>query len=662
MSSNPTKLKNFAFQSKIGTGNFSEVWKATDNKNYNDVAIKIMDDKQIRSQPKVLELLKTEIHVLKTIKNPNVVKLYDSFQENGRYYLILEYCNSGDLENYMKKQPNRCISEAEALGFFKQLLNGFKALHEIKAMHRDFKLANVLIHDGVLKIADLGFSKVADLAKTALGTGVYMAPEILKYQNYSNKVDIWSLGVSLYEMLFGDFPFFGKTEMALLKNIEENNINFTVKGRTISVKMQELIKKMLVVDPNKRIDWHEIYQHELLNEPAAKNQGLLASVSVYMKKQDVEKSHQNRMFEKNKDFYNDKSNLNYDNDTLQKNMLQKKKQVKESSESSSDEENPTLERNKYVKKNDNDKNSKNTHNNGKNSSNKKRKVSSSSESSDSDEKDKITKEPLNYKKKTNNKKDASPSQEFLEYKRHFEESKQNPAKQNNEEIEKIVTLKKETLNLLENKYLHWRNIISFHAKVLGDGLQLQNNPNCIYIYFILAKRILFLSDELLDVLENKKNYFNQGKFFKDFTDSGAYLKLTSLFREEKTLYEMYFDSLLTDIKEYQTSVNPLYTKLQGEFNKKLNNIEQLFKEILMDHAFSGQMHVLSLIEDKQEQLAKKICVNLVNLCNCYNFRTAFQFNNQQEAGFDFQYYEDSLKCMGPKQLTELLEQKIASLF
>lgn len=665
-----SKLSSYIFHSKIGTGNFSEVWKATDP-NFNDVAIKILDDKQIRSQPKVLELLQSEIHILKTINNPNVVKLYDSFQEKGRYYLILEYCNSGDLENFMKKSPDRCISEQEALGFFKQLLNGFKALHQIKAMHRDFKLANVLIHDGVLKIADLGFSKVADLAKTALGTGVYMAPEILKYQKYNNKVDIWSLGVSLYEMLFGDFPFFGKTEVALLKNIEENNINFNLKGKKISVKMQELIKRMLAVDPNKRIDWDQIYQHELLNQASAKKQEGLASVSVYMKKEDVDKSHQDRTFEKNKDFYKDKSNLNYDydhdNDTLEKNVLKKNKmQRKVSSSSSSEEqEHQTLERNKYAKKKDNN----NKNNAEKHSSNKKKPKVSSSSSSDSDsEKDKKTREAHNYcKKKPNNvKKEESPSKEFREYQKQFEESKDQgliqKSKDELKEIENLVILKKETLILLENKYLHWRNIISHHAKVLNDGFKMQNNPNCIYIYFILAKRILFLSNELLDVLENKKNYFNQQKFFKDFTESTEYLKLLSFFRDEKAIYEIYFESLLADIKSYQTNVNPLYTKLQGEFNTNINNVEHLLKEILIDHVFSGQGYVSSLLDDKKFEMAAEVCVNLINLCNCYNFRTAFPFNNFKEAGFDFQDYEKSLRNLELKKLMAVLEEKIASLF
>ena len=203
--------------------------------------------------------MESEKAILKAIDNINVVKLYDSFIDNDHHYLVLEYCDSGDLENYVeKKYPNHCLSEAEALGFFKQLLNGFKALHELKVMHRDFKLANVLIHKGVLKIGDFGFCKQAEFAATGLGTGYYMAPEILKLrkgQRYTNKVDIWSMGISLYELLYGVYPFSGKDKEELLKNIEKNHINFHEKGIKINDKFKSLIQSMLIVNPMKRIDW-----------------------------------------------------------------------------------------------------------------------------------------------------------------------------------------------------------------------------------------------------------------------------------------------------------------------------------------------------------------------------------------------------------------------
>ena len=167
------KLKDYLFLNRIGVGNYSEVWKAVEVATKNVCAIKMLDNQQIQNQPKVLELLKSEIRILKSINSENVVRLYDSFFEQNHYYLVMEYCDGGDVERFVKSKPTRTISEAEALIFFKQMLNGFQALHKEKVMHRDFKLANVLIHDGILKIADLGFSKQAEVADTALGSPPY---------------------------------------------------------------------------------------------------------------------------------------------------------------------------------------------------------------------------------------------------------------------------------------------------------------------------------------------------------------------------------------------------------------------------------------------------------------------------------------------------------
>ena len=96
--------------------------------------------------------------------------------------------------------------------FLKQILNGFKGLHEQSVMHRDFKLANILLHDRICKIADLGFAKMmkeTDLTQTVLGTGLTMAPEVLKGMPYGLKADIWSIGVVFYQLLTGKYPYSG---------------------------------------------------------------------------------------------------------------------------------------------------------------------------------------------------------------------------------------------------------------------------------------------------------------------------------------------------------------------------------------------------------------------------------------------------------------------
>lgn len=122
--------------------------------------------------------------------------------------IAIQHCNGGDLEQYLKKKKR--LTEDEATVFLKQIINGFQGLHSVDAMHRDFKLANILIHDGVCKIADLGFAKQMSkqsLTKTFLGTSMTMAPEVLEEKPYGREADIWSVGVVFYQLLYGKFPY-----------------------------------------------------------------------------------------------------------------------------------------------------------------------------------------------------------------------------------------------------------------------------------------------------------------------------------------------------------------------------------------------------------------------------------------------------------------------
>ena len=300
---NISKLSKFTIQKRIGGGNFADVFLVFDKESQTQVAIKKIKTPKKQISPKILELLHSEIHVLKSIKNENIVKLYDSFRENDYYHLVMEYCNGGDFEKYLQSQEEQGISEEEALGYLKQLLNGFRALHDMKVMHRDFKLENILIKDGILKIADFGFCKQTDVAATSAGTGYYMAPEIMDRNFYTNKVDIWSLGVCLYRMLFKDFPFKPKdeTRVALRAKIKENSVDFyNYGGRKISPKMQNLISSMLIEDPEKRIGWAEIYSHSLLNVAEPQKNGLSGSACEILKRKDLAKEKQKFQFEMNK--------------------------------------------------------------------------------------------------------------------------------------------------------------------------------------------------------------------------------------------------------------------------------------------------------------------------------------------------------------------------
>lgn len=129
-------------------------------------------------------------------------------------------------------------------------------------MHRDIKPDNILLHNGMIKIADFGFCKplenANELAQTMLGSPIYMAPEVLNGQIYTIKADIWSIGVVLFQMVYGKCPFESKSIAKLIKMLEEEDVIIPSEPK-ISQTLEKLIRRILVKDANNRIDWKEMF-------------------------------------------------------------------------------------------------------------------------------------------------------------------------------------------------------------------------------------------------------------------------------------------------------------------------------------------------------------------------------------------------------------------
>ena len=289
------KIGSYMLQKLIGTGSFAKVYKGIDTRTSESVAIKMISKDSL--DPSRLSTIEKEINILRSLQHPNIILIKDIKRTPNNIYLILEYCHLGDLENYLEKyyydkllrvyhMPETVVQQ-----IVKQLAEGFKLMRERSIVHRDLKLANILVSkDFVIKLADFGFARFQEnsnfLLESFCGTPITMAPEILKKQNYNEKCDIWSLGVIIYKMLVGKYPFFpnGKCIEDLVTIVEKGVLNFPA-SIVISEGAKDLIRRMLVIDVGKRMGFEEFFAHEWVNAKEKKAGDLKKQLlSVYEEK------------------------------------------------------------------------------------------------------------------------------------------------------------------------------------------------------------------------------------------------------------------------------------------------------------------------------------------------------------------------------------------
>jgi serine/threonine-protein kinase ULK/ATG1 len=203
--------------------------------------------------------------------NNNSVKCYEYFNNKDNFVIIMELCD----QNLSKLLNQRFINEKEGFNIeeiyeiMNQLNNTFKIMRENNIIHRDLKLENILIKYNdkehkkyTIKLSDYGCSKrlksLSMNCNTYLGTLVYMAPEILKREEYNSKCDLWSIGIIIYRLIYGKSPYSGENENALIKNIDKyGNKIIKVENK----ELEDLIKKLLEKESSKRIDWDKYFNH-----------------------------------------------------------------------------------------------------------------------------------------------------------------------------------------------------------------------------------------------------------------------------------------------------------------------------------------------------------------------------------------------------------------
>eukprot|EP00163_Fabomonas_tropica_P009380 TRINITY_DN1918_c0_g1_i3.p1 TRINITY_DN1918_c0_g1~~TRINITY_DN1918_c0_g1_i3.p1 ORF type:complete len:654 (-),score=71.25 TRINITY_DN1918_c0_g1_i3:12-1973(-) len=261
-------IGEYGIVERIGVGSFAQVYKGVHMPTGRLVAIKGLD--RGKMSKKLLENLDSEISIMKSLTHDNIVKLYEVLKTKQNIYLVLEYCNGGDLSKLLKKHGK--LREKVAKSFVQQLARGLQYCRARNLIHRDLKPQNLLLtqsRDGglpTLKIADFGFARYIgpqSMAETLCGSPLYMAPEILSFQKYDAKADLWSVGAILYEMVCGRPPFNGENHVQLLKEINSTSLHWP-SNANLSATTMDLIAHLLRKNPIERISFEEFFMHPFL--------------------------------------------------------------------------------------------------------------------------------------------------------------------------------------------------------------------------------------------------------------------------------------------------------------------------------------------------------------------------------------------------------------
>ncbi|RJE21140.1 serine threonine-protein kinase [Aspergillus sclerotialis] len=254
-------LGMFEIGKPLGKGKFGRVYLAKERSSGFVCALKVLHKSELQ-QGGVQKQVRREIEIQSNLRHPNVLRLYGHFHDSKRIFLILEFAGRGELYKHLRKEHR--FPEWKAAQYIAQMAAALKYLHKKHVMHRDIKPENILVGiHGEIKISDFGWSVHAPNSRrqTMCGTLDYLPPEMLKSGSqdnyYSEKVDLWSLGVLTYEFLVGEAPF---EDTPIMTQRRITKADMTVPS-FVSPEARDLIKRLLVLDPEKRIPLDEIPRH-----------------------------------------------------------------------------------------------------------------------------------------------------------------------------------------------------------------------------------------------------------------------------------------------------------------------------------------------------------------------------------------------------------------
>ncbi|PTB67433.1 Pkinase-domain-containing protein [Trichoderma citrinoviride] len=255
-------LGMFEIGRPLGKGKFGRVYLAKERNSGFICALKVLHKSELQAGGGVEKQVRREIEIQSNLRHPNILQLYGHFHDSKRVFLILEYAGKGELYKHLRKETK--FPEWKAAQYVAQMASALQYLHRKHVIHRDIKPENILVGiHGEIKISDFGWSVHAPNSrrKTLCGTLDYLPPEMIKpgsSDNYYNeKVDLWSLGVLTYEFLVGEAPF-EDTPVMTQRRIARADMQIP---KFVSPEAADLIKRLLVLDPEKRIPLDEVQRH-----------------------------------------------------------------------------------------------------------------------------------------------------------------------------------------------------------------------------------------------------------------------------------------------------------------------------------------------------------------------------------------------------------------
>lgn len=290
------QVKNYRLLKEIGRGTSGIVYEAVDDSNGKKYAVKSIPSSKLENK-RILDNFKRELRLLYSLNHQNIIKITGIEKTVNNTYLALEFCNGGNLYDYMayhKQKYGTPLPENQVQYIVRQIVNGLEYMHKNKIIHRDIKLENILLNfnsinnihlpnqeytkldyskhsifNCTIKIADLGYARELDgcsLASTICGTPMTMAPDLIHLgeKKYNSKADLWSLGAITYELITGNLPFFGNNFKHLIENVMKGKYSFP-NSLKISLEIIVFINGLLQYFPHKRYDWKQIHVHPFIS-------------------------------------------------------------------------------------------------------------------------------------------------------------------------------------------------------------------------------------------------------------------------------------------------------------------------------------------------------------------------------------------------------------